>query len=337
MIKNTFLGLGPMSVEVINSLNYFSKKYKKKIMLICSRNQIETESLGGGYVNNFNTENFSKFIKSKNNKYLIMARDHCGPFKRDGDKQKFKIADEVSNCKKSLYDDIVNDFQLLHIDTSECKSLKYEIADELLNYCNLVAKKNKKKIFFEFGCEDHGVMTDFKKFSNDAKFFSKYNNRQFIVCQTGSLVKSVFQVGQFDIDSIKIMKKIASENGILLKEHNCDYLSRYQINLRKQFGINAVNIAPELGVMQTTLVYYLSKKIGINKEIDDFKKIFLQNKKWQKWNYNNENNLIKFFSAGHYHFNCKEYKKVFNKINRKINIQKKLNNIIEAKLKNFFN
>ena len=37
MIKNTFLGLGPMSVEVINSLDFFSKKYNKKIMLICSK------------------------------------------------------------------------------------------------------------------------------------------------------------------------------------------------------------------------------------------------------------------------------------------------------------
>ena len=55
MIKNTFLGLGPMSLEIINSLNYFSKKHKKKIMLICSRNQIESKKLGGGYVNNFST------------------------------------------------------------------------------------------------------------------------------------------------------------------------------------------------------------------------------------------------------------------------------------------
>ena len=30
MIKKTFLGLGPMSLEIIDSLNYFSKKYKKK-------------------------------------------------------------------------------------------------------------------------------------------------------------------------------------------------------------------------------------------------------------------------------------------------------------------
>ena len=29
MIENTFLGLGPMSVEVINSLDKFSRKYKK--------------------------------------------------------------------------------------------------------------------------------------------------------------------------------------------------------------------------------------------------------------------------------------------------------------------
>ena len=65
MIKNTFLGLGPMSLEVINSLNYFSKKYKKKIMLICSRNQIESEKLGGGYVNNFSTQNFARFVKKK--------------------------------------------------------------------------------------------------------------------------------------------------------------------------------------------------------------------------------------------------------------------------------
>ena len=65
MIKNTFLGLGPMSVEVINSLDFFSKKYKKKIMLICSRNQIETDKLGGGYVNNFSTKEFADFVKKK--------------------------------------------------------------------------------------------------------------------------------------------------------------------------------------------------------------------------------------------------------------------------------
>ena len=73
------------------------------------------------------------------------------------------------------------------------------------------------------------------------------------------MVKSVFQVGQFDIESVKIMKKIAQENGLLLKEHNCDYLNLEQIHLRRQYGINAINIAPEFGVIQSNLLYNISK------------------------------------------------------------------------------
>ena len=135
MLRDTFLGLGPMSVEVINSIDAFSKKHKKKIMLICSRNQIESEKLGRGYVNNFSTKDFSKYVKRKKNNLLIMSRDHCGPFKRDNDKRNLKK--EVDNCKVSLKDDIKNDFQILHIDTSECGNAKYEVASELIDYCNL--------------------------------------------------------------------------------------------------------------------------------------------------------------------------------------------------------
>ena len=336
MIKNTFLGLGPMSLEVINSLNYFSKKYKKKIMLICSRNQIESEKLGSGYVNNFSTQDFARFVKKKKNNLLIMSRDHCGPFKRDS-KYKTNLKKEVENCKISLLDDILNDFKFLHIDTSECGNSKYEIANELINFCNETAKKHNKKIFFEFGAEDHGVLTNFNKFTKDAKFFSNFSNKQYIVCQTGSLVKSVFQVGQFDIESVKIMKKIAKEYGLLLKEHNCDYLSLEQIELRNQYGINAINIAPELGVIQSNLTYNMSKKFGLDKEIDEFRKFVLKKEKWKKWNYNNENNLIKFFSAGHYHFSTQIYKHLIQKLNKKVSFQRKLDKSIENNLLRYFN
>ena len=336
MIKNTFLGLGPMSLEIINSLNFFSKKYKKKIMLICSRNQVESKKLGGGYVNNFSTLDFANFVKKKKNNLLIMSRDHCGPFKRDS-KNKSNLNKEVDNCKISLLDDILNDFKILHIDTSECGNAKYEIAHELINYCNETAKTYNKKIFFEFGAEDHGVLTNFKKFTKDAKFFSNYSNKQFIVCQTGSLVKSVFQIGQFDIESVKIMKKIAQENGLLLKEHNCDYLNLEQIQLRRQYGINAINIAPEFGVIQSNLTYNISKELQLDKEINEFVKLVLKKEKWKKWNYNNENNLIKFFSAGHYHFSTKIYNNLLLKINKKINFQRKLNKSIENNLLRYFN
>ena len=61
------------------------------------------------------------------------------------------------------------------------------------------------------------------------------------------------------------MKNIADEYGILLKEHNCDYLNFNQISLRKKYGIDAINIAPELGVIQTNLVYTLSKYLKMDK------------------------------------------------------------------------
>ncbi len=265
-----------------------------------------------------------------------MSRDHCGPYKRDN-KKKSSLKKEVDECKISLLDDIQNDFKILHIDTSKCGKAKYEIAEELIYFCNDAAKKHNKKIFFEFGAEDHGVLTNFKKFTKDAKFFSKFQNKQFIVCQTGSLVKSLFQVGQFDIESVKIMKKIAVENGILLKEHNCDYLNLEQIQLRRQYGINAINIAPEFGVIQSNLIYNISKYLGLEKEINDFKKLVLKKGKWKKWNYNNENNLIKFFTAGHYHFGSKIYKNLIYKISKKINFQKQLDKSLEKNLIRYFN
>ena len=335
MIKNTFLGLGPMSKEVINSLDFFTKKNHLNIMLICSRNQIETHKLGGGYVENFSTSEFAKFVKKKKNKHLLMCRDHCGPFKRD-ERKTTNIEKEIENCKTSLFDDIINDFRIIHIDTSECGKQKYEIAHELISFCNNTAQNYNKKIFFEFGCEDHGVLTNLKKFSDDAKFLSNYENKQYIVCSTGSLVKSTFQVGQFDIDTVKKMKKISRDNGILLKEHNCDYLNYQQIHLRKHYGIDAINIAPELGAIQSSLTYHISKSINLDKEFNNFQKYVLKKRKWKKWNYNNENNLIKFLSAAHYHFNSKIYKDLLKKINLKVNFQKKLDNIIENNLLRFY-
>jgi hypothetical protein len=230
----------------------------------------------------------------------------------------------------------LNNFKIIHIDTSECGKAKYEIADELIFFCNDVAKKHKKKIFFEFGAEDHGVLTNFKKFTRDVKFFSKFSNKHFIVCQTGSLVKSLFQVGQFDINSVKIMKKIAKDNGILLKEHNCDYLNLEQIKLRRKYGINAINIAPEFGSIQSNLTYNFAHELGLYKEINEFKKLVLKKEKWKKWIYSNENNMIKFFTAGHYHFGTRTYKNLLDKINKKINFQKKLDKSIEMNLLRYF-
>ena len=57
--KCTLLGIGPMSKNCIDVTIELANKYNVPIMLIASRRQIESNELGGGYVNNWTTEEFS--------------------------------------------------------------------------------------------------------------------------------------------------------------------------------------------------------------------------------------------------------------------------------------
>ena len=68
--KKTLLGVGPMSANVIDSSIELSNKFKAPIMLIASRRQIEAEEFGGGYVNNWNTKEYSNYVL-KNNKSAL--------------------------------------------------------------------------------------------------------------------------------------------------------------------------------------------------------------------------------------------------------------------------
>ena len=50
---NSKLGIGPMSSEVIEAVYRYSHFFRKELMLIVSKNQVDYT---GGYVNNWNTE-----------------------------------------------------------------------------------------------------------------------------------------------------------------------------------------------------------------------------------------------------------------------------------------
>ena len=50
------------------------------------------------------------------------------------------------------------------------------------------------------------------------------------------------------------MVKVAHGSGLLSKEHNGDYLSATEIKARVKLGLDSINIAPEFGVTQTSLI-----------------------------------------------------------------------------------
>ncbi len=50
-------------------------------MLIASRRQIDSREMGSGYVNNWTTEEFARYVMNRDKKgRIILSRDHGGPW-----------------------------------------------------------------------------------------------------------------------------------------------------------------------------------------------------------------------------------------------------------------
>ena len=66
------------------------------------------------------------------------------------------------------------------------------------------------------------------------------------------------------LTTILLKISVSKKYNLFLKEHNCDYLSNLQIQ-EKKIGVNAINVAPELGYLQTRTTIYLANKFNIKK------------------------------------------------------------------------
>lgn len=309
------LGVGPMSPEVIESCLHYSHIHNYPLMIIASRNQVDYQS---GYV--FRTEQLSNFIKS--NKYydpdrIKICRDHCGPGFSDNDK-KTDFETVVNRCKRTIEADIANGFDLLHIDVSRTDIFMQEtIARELIEH----AISLNPEISLEFGSEDNtgqNLNDTIATFATQVKFAKQYEkNIVFLVSQTGSLTKHT-QVGTFDLKlSYDIAQQIHS-NGFLFKEHNADYLTIPQVRDRFFAGVDAVNIAPQLGYVHSCVL----NKLGYNykSELENFKQYVLEKEYWKKWVIDSvQDSETKFLVSAHYCYNS-EYAQMIQAIIKHKNI-----------------
>ena len=58
----TLLGVGPMSKNCVDAAIELANDFDVPLMIIASRRQIEASELGGGYVNNWSTDVYSKYV-----------------------------------------------------------------------------------------------------------------------------------------------------------------------------------------------------------------------------------------------------------------------------------
>ena len=139
----TLLGVGPMSINCINTTINLANEYNIPIFLISSRRQIDCEAKGKGYVNNMSTSEFSNYVSQRDKKRLIyLSRDHGGPWQNPIEKNnKYKLSDAMKSAKESYLEDIKSGYKILHIDPS-IDIHETPSTDEILNrfsgYMNIV-------------------------------------------------------------------------------------------------------------------------------------------------------------------------------------------------------
>jgi hypothetical protein len=331
-VKNknaTLLCSGPMSKNCIDASIELSKQFDIPQILIASRRQIDSEGFGGGYVENFTTEQFAKYVKSKNANKVFLARDHGGPWQSIVEKDNnLNLLDSMNSSKKSFEDDILAGFDFLHLDPSipiQGEKLSTDkILDrlfELYGHTYEFAKQHNKNVQFELGTEEQNGygqdLEQFEYFLNETQKFcdkSKITKPTFVVAQTGTKVMEYQNVGIFKDDiitasdlSLEHLKQtisICNKYDVMLKEHNTDYLSNEALSLRPILGVHASNVAPEFGVVETKGFLYLLNTFGYKKEFDLFIDTAIASNKWAKWMIKDSKatRIDKAIICGHYIF-----------------------------------
>jgi tagatose-1,6-bisphosphate aldolase non-catalytic subunit AgaZ/GatZ len=370
--RKTLLGVGPMSMNCINASIEISNEREIPILLIASRRQIDSEAFAGGYVNNWTTEQFADYVIENDKKgKILLCRDHGGPWQNQSEVAgNFSLRRAMDSAKESYRADIQSGFQVIHIDTSvdiHGTPSRQEVLDrcfELMEFCWSESQKLNKEIIFEIGTEEQSGSTNSKEeLETTLRAVSQYCKKSkipfpaFTVIQCGTRVMETRNVGSFD-SPVRVLNEIPTEIqlpqmidtcnqfGIMMKEHNTDYLSDDALKWHPRLGIHAANVAPEFGVTETRAIVELYEENGLQKEAEKLLAIAFDSKKWFKWMLKETvaTDRDRAIIAGHYVFSNPDFIEVKEKaseillkkgIDTDFVLKSKLKMSISRYLKNF--
>ena len=322
--KASLLGIGPMSKTLIKASLMLAKERDMPIMFIASRNQVDSMELGGGYVCNWDQKGFVDAISDIaekvgfNGPYFI-CRDHGGPWQRDNERNAHLPENEAMELgKKSYVEDLVNGFDLLHIDPTKDPYVVGKVISmdvvlrRTVDLIEFVEKerisRNLPPIGYEVGTEEtNGGLTSEESYETFIKRLTEELEKKnlpiplFIVGQTGTLTRLTENVGHFSDENAKKLANIAKKYSIGLKEHNGDYLDDEILLLHPAIGITAMNVAPEFGAVETQSYLKLidvENRLyaqGILKSKSNLEKVLqeeaVKSERWRKWMVGDKVNL----------------------------------------------
>ena len=313
-LKTTVFCVGPMSENIMRATLEAAKEDDFPAVFIASRNQVDAKELGGGYVLDCDAGKFCGLIHSIAEEVgfdglTYVCRDHGGPWQRDNERgEKLSESEAMEKAKASYLADLEGGFNVLHIDPTvdphyeSYVPLKVVTARtvELIEFVEAERKKRAiLPIGYEIGTEaTRGGLTGagpFEQFLTD--ILGRLSERglpkpDFIVGQTGTLIKMCENVGTFSSEQAKELSRIAREHGVGFKEHNADFLDENLLKLHPELGITGANTGPEFSAIEAKAYLGLaameeSIEKGEIENPSNFIEIFqnasLESGRWKKW------------------------------------------------------
>jgi tagatose-1,6-bisphosphate aldolase non-catalytic subunit AgaZ/GatZ len=312
----TILGIGPMSKNCLQATLELSNDQDFPVMFIASRNQVDADELGGGYVNGWNQFTFADAAKEVAEKIdykglYYLCRDHGGPWQRDNERNDHLPLEKAMELGKQSYiADIESGFDLLMIDPTKDpfemgKVIPLDVVLErtvdLIEFCEQERKaRNLPEIGYEVGTEEtNGGLTSIETYETFIiRLKEELEERNlplptFIVGQTGTLTRKTEQAGTFNFKNAHDLAQMAKRYGVGLKEHNGDYLDDVTLLEHIPSEITAVNVAPQYGTEETRAYLNLAaleEKLVENGLITDksntrdvLLKHAIKSERWRKW------------------------------------------------------
>ena len=313
-----------MSPNLLHASFEIARDYDFPLMFIASRNQIDADELGGGYVNGWNQKRFREDIRKIADQVgfdglYYLCRDHGGPWQRDNERNAHLCEEEAMKLARQSYlADIKNGFDLLMIDPTKDpfeigKVIPLDVVLQrtvaLIAYCEAERKRlGLPEIGYEVGTEEtNGGLTSTEKYHEFIEKLEKELQANglpmptFIVGQTGTLTRKTEQVGTYHFHNAYDLAAMAKKYGVGLKEHNADYLDDVTLLEHIPANVTASNVAPQYGTEETRAYLKLCdvedilKKEGLIEKTSDLRNTLLvkaiKTERWRKWMMGEQRNL----------------------------------------------
>jgi hypothetical protein len=228
----------------------------------------------------------------------------------------------------SFEHDIAAGFDLLHIDT--CLDAGGEAtvpaaAERLLKLygeCCEVARRAGRNLRFEIGLEGQTAdAEDPEEFRESTTSLTRRLHHRslppptFIVAQTATKVIAARNVGGVLLCPLAVMHTVrhlanaCEDVKAGLKAHNADYLPPPVVARLMRNGVSAMNVAPELGVLETQSFLQILERSGQRVLQDRFLALAYESRAWEKWVGKDEapTDIERAILAGHYVFASQEF------------------------------